>query len=180
MKTLKDVAVLAVLVLISGCRTAPPDVTTSYDPITGERTDLMSENVLETPQTPPREVVWLNADHIYKDAWNRGGKTYLEVNYMAKTETGYLEIPIGTTLLLNVDGQELNFSGNGSFNKRKPWKKGFVRETALYEVSRTQLAKIANAKQIKVKIKGNNGIVERDFAPDNFKRFQDFLARLRG
>jgi hypothetical protein len=177
---MKALAMLAVLILVSGCRTAPPDVTTNYDPITGERTALMSENVLETPQNPPREVVWLNADHIYKDAWNRAEKTYLEVNYMAKTETGYLEIPVGATLLLTVDGQDMNFSGNGSFNKRKPWKKGFVRETALYDVSRTQLAKIAGAKQVKVKIKGNNGIVERDFAPDNFKRFQDFVAHLRG
>jgi hypothetical protein len=176
---MKALAILAVLILISGCRTAPPDVTSSYDPITGERTDLMSENVLETPQNPPREVVWLNADRIYGNAWKRNTQTFLEVNYMAKAETGYLEIPIGATLLLTVDGQEMNFTGSGSFNKRKPWRKGFVKETALYEVSRSQLAKIAGAKQVKVRIKGNNGIVERDFAPENFKRFRDFVSRIR-
>ena len=168
-----------VLVLVAGCRTKPPDVTTNFDPITGQRTDLMSENMLETPQNPPREVIWLNAARVYSGPWNRNPKLYLQVDYMARAETGYLEIPVGTTLMLTVDGQEMNFTGNGSFNKRKSKRKGFVNETALYEVTQTQLASIAHAKQVKVRVKGQKGIVERDFAADNFKRFQDFLARVR-
>src|SRR5207237_7485561 len=113
------------------------------------------------------------------DAWNPQSKLYLQVDYMARAETGYLEIPVGTTLLLTVNGQEMDFTGNGSFNKRKSKQKGFVNETALYEVTYTQLGQIANAKQVKVRVKGRNGIVERDFAPENFKRFQDFVARAR-
>lgn len=168
----------AALFVITGCRT-PPDVTTNFDPISGQRTDLMSENILESPRNPPREVIWLNGARVYKDAWNRYSSLYLEVSYMAKAETGSLEIPVGTTLLLNVDGEEMNFTGNGSFNKRKPHRKGFVNETALYEVTRGQLQKIAAAKQVKVRIKGNNGIIDREFGPENFKRFQDFVARTR-
>src|SRR5258706_1015697 len=169
----------AIVILICSCRTAPPDVTTDFDPITGKRTDLMSENMIETPQNPPREVIWLNAARVYRDVWNRGSDLYLTLDYMARTEAGYLEIPVGTTLTLTVDGQDMHFTGNGSFNKRKSKLKGFVKETALYQVSRSQLEKIANAKQIKLRIKGRNGIVERDFAPENIRRFQDFVARVR-
>ena len=168
-----------ILLILTGCRSTPPDVSTTFDPISGQRTDLMSENMLETPQNPPREVIWLNAARVYRDAWNRRPELYLELDYMARAETGYLEIPVGTTLMLTVDGQEMNFTGNGSFNKRKSKQKGFVNETALYRVVQTQLAKIANAKQVKVRVKGNNGIVERDFRPENFQRFQEFLTRVR-
>jgi len=166
------------LLILTGCRT-PPDVTTTFDPISGQRTDLMSENMLETSQNPPREVIWLNADRVYRDTWNRRSELYLEVDYMARTETGNLEIPVGTTLTLTVDGQEMNFTGNGSFNKRKSKQKGFVNETALYRIAQTQLGKIAEAKQVKVRVKGNKGIVERDFRPENFQRFKEFLARVR-
>ena len=180
---MKANAILAatLLALLTACRSAsPPDVTTNFDPITGERTDLMSENILETPQNPPREVVWLNAARIYRDVWNRQNSLFLEVNYMARTETGYLEIPLGPSLVLTVDGQEMTFNGNGSFNKRQSNKKGFVNETALYAASKEKLQKIANAKQVKVRIKGNNGVVEREFGPENFKRFQDFVGRIQG
>src|SRR4029077_8145382 len=98
-------------------------------------------NILEPPQNPPREVVWLNADRIAADAWNRQTKLYLHVDYMAKAETGFLEIPVGTSLILTVDGREMKFTGNGSFNKRNSREKGFVNETALYQVSRMDLSK---------------------------------------
>jgi len=174
---MKAYGILLLLVLLTGCHTTVPDVATNIDPITGSRTDLLSGNMLETPQNPPREVVWLNANRLYTDAWNRRSKHYLQVDYMAKAETGFLEIPVGTTLILNVDGRDMKFTGNGSFNKRNSREKGFVNETALYEISRMDLRTIANAKQVKVQIKGSKGIVERDFGPENFKRFQEFLSR---
>jgi len=177
---MKAYGILFLLVLITGCHTTVPDVATNVDPITGARTDLLSGNELVSPQVPPREVVWLNADRIHADAWNRQTKLYLQVDYMAKAETGPLEIPVGTTLILNVDGREMKFTGNGSFNKRTSKVKGFVNETALYEISRMDLRTIANAKSVKVQIKGNKGLVERDFGPDNFKRFQEFLSRTGG
>jgi len=175
------ILVAALLALFTACRTAsPPDVTTNFDPISGERTDMLSENILETTQTPPREVIWLNAERVYRGVWNSQSSIFLEVNYMARAESGYLEIPLGPSLFLTVDGQEMSFSGNGSFNKRKSARKGFVNETAFYPVNKQQLEKIANAKQVKVRIKGNNGIVEREFGPENFKRFQDFVMRIQG
>jgi hypothetical protein len=171
--------ILAGLVWLAGCATKPPDVTTSFDPITGVRTDLMSENMLETPQNPPREVVWLNASRVFKNYRNKDYQYYLESSYMSREETGYLNIPAGNTLTITADGQDLKFISTGSYNTRKANKRGFVNESALYPVTRDQLEKIANAKTVKVRIKGDNGLVERDFGPENFRRFREFLGNTR-
>jgi hypothetical protein len=178
MKTIKVQMglMLAGLVWLAGCSTTPPpDVATSYDPITGVRTDLMSENRLDTAQNPPREVVWLNASRVFKNYRNKDSTYYLEVSYMSREDTGFLNIPAGGSLTVIADGQEMRFSGTGSYNQRKKLKDGYVREDALYPATREQLQKIANAKQVKVRIRGDNGLVERDFTADNFKRFKEFL-----
>jgi hypothetical protein len=178
MKTMKVQMGLFVagLVWLAGCSTTPPpDAATSYDPITGVRTDLMSQNMLETVQKPPREVVWLNASRVFKNYRNKDSTYYLEVSYMSREETGYLNIPAGGTLTVIADGQEMRFSGTGSYNQRKKNKDGFVSESALYPATRDQIQKIANAKQVKVRIRGDNGLVERDFGPANFSRFKEFL-----
>ncbi|MDB6030218.1 MAG: hypothetical protein JWM16_556 [Verrucomicrobiales bacterium] len=175
--------ILAGLVWLAGCATKPPDVMTTFDPITGVRTDTMSENMLETTQNPPREVVWLNASRVFKNYRNKDYTYYLEAAYKSKEETGYLNIPAGNTLTIIADGQEFRFNSNGSYNTRKP-NKGvegikFVNESALYPTTREQLQKIADAKAVKVRIKGDNGLVERDFVPENFKRFREFLFNTR-
>jgi hypothetical protein len=122
-------------------------------------------------------VIWLNASRVFK----KNGKAvyYLEASYMAKTETGWLEISPGQSLTITADNEKLKFiSGSGSLNTRKKVEKGaFVRETAIYEATRDQLQKMGAAKAIKVELKGNNGLVERQFAPANFERFRAFVAR---
>jgi len=165
---------VAVLGLAAGCATKPPPTATTIDPITGARTDV-SENLLNDTNSTPREVVYLNMFREYRSA--KRVNYYLEVFYMAPTDAGYLEIPPGQTLTLTADGQPLKFDGNGSLNRRRPYRKDFVRENAIYEVTKQDLQKLANAKKIKVQIRGNNGLVERDFAPENFDNLKAFVAR---
>jgi len=163
------------LALLAGCATEPPpDVTTHVDQATGLRTDLMGENLLEA-EGQPRELVWLNASRVYRN-FNQA-QYYLEVQYMAREEAGYLEIPAGDTLTVVADGQTLTFSGTGSANMRKPYKKELVRETAIYPATRVQLQKIALAKDVDVKIRGNKGLIEREFKKENHERFRQFVTR---
>ena len=164
---------LAALGLIIGCETKPPATATTYDPITGTRTDV-SENLLQSEGTP-REVVYLNMFREYRSA--RRADYYLEAFYMAPAEAGYLEIPPGQTLTITADGDTLKFNGNGSLNRRRAYKKDFVRETALYEIKKEDLQKLANAKKIKVQLRGNNGLVDRDFSAENFENLKAFVAR---
>ncbi len=162
----------AVLLFVAGCAMQAPEVSTHYDPI-GNRTDLMSENLLDTPG-PPREMVWLNASRIWK-GFDKSSY-YLEVEYMARNEVGFLEIPPGEALTIIADGEAMKFAGDGSMNLRKPYKKELVRENAIFHVDKKALQKIAAAKQVKVQIKGNKGLIEREFAKENTERFRKFVS----
>ena len=168
-------ALMCGLVLVAGCASdPPPDVTTYVDQGTGLRTDLMGENLLEG-KGPTRELVWLNASRVYRNFTD--AQYYLEAQYMARDEAGFLEIPAGETLTITLDGQPLKFGGTGSSNMRKPYKKELVREVAIYPATRVQLQKIALAKDVKVSIRGNNGLIEREFSKENQERFRQFVTR---
>ena len=170
----KNFAKLAGLLLLAGCATQAPEISTSYDPVMGNRTDLLSDNVLETPGQP-RELIELNASRVWKN-YNQADY-YLEVSYMARAEVGFLEIPPGEMLTIIADGKPMKFgSGSGSTNLRKPYKKELVRERAIYPASKSALQQIAAAQQVKVQIKGDKGLIQRDFAPENLERFRKFVA----
>lgn len=168
----KLTALLLTVGLFGGCATKAPDVGTYYDPYTQARTDLTANNLLESPPGPVREVVSLNASRVFMNA--RDYQYYLEVDYLARAETGYLEIPPGETLVILADGQELKFSGSGSLNSRKEHK-GEVSERAIYAATAQQLRTIAGAQSVKVSILGRNGIVQRDFTPANFEKIRRFV-----
>ena len=97
--------------------------------------------------------------------------------YMARHEVGFLEIPPGQMLKITADGQTMQFDGNGSANLRRPFKKELVRENAIFPVTKSHLQRIAAAKEVKVEIKGNKGLVQREFAKDNTDRFRKFVSR---
>lgn len=157
--------------LLVGCVTKRPQVASYVDPFTRARTDIMAENVLEGPE-PVREVVWLNASRIYRSA--RDHRYYLEVDYLARAETGYLEIPPGETLVILADGEELKFTGSGSLNARKQHDNE-VSERAIYLATGHQLRTIANAEHVRISILGRNGMVQRTFTPANTDRFRQFV-----
>jgi hypothetical protein len=163
----------AALIFIAGCAMKAPPVSTYYDPVLRDRTDLLNDNVLETPGQP-RELVELDASRIWQSAHD--SKYYLEVRYMARADVGYLEIPPGETLTIIADGKPMKFDGTGSANTRKPYKKELVRENAIYPATKSALQRIAAAQEVKVQIKGNKGLIQREFAKDNRDKFRQFVS----
>lgn len=161
--------------LLAGCASTP-EVTTYVDPLTNQRTDLLSENELRAPGGgQAREILWLNASRM---PVNRSKyQTYLEVMYAVNAEAGPLDIYPGRTLTVIADGNELKFSGLGSMNSRKE-KGGILYETALYEAQPSDIETIANAKKVTVLVQGKNLLIERDFGPENFERFKQFSEKL--
>jgi hypothetical protein len=162
----------AISALLMGCASTPiPNVVTHYDQFTGYRTDLIPANLLED-QGQNREVVWLNASRVFKN--RQDYDFYLEVHYEARAETGLLEISPGESLVVDADGREMKFRSSGSLNARHN-RGGLVSEDAIFVADASSLRAMARAKDVKVRIIGRNGIVERDFRPENFERFKEFV-----
>jgi hypothetical protein len=162
------------LSLLAGC--APKSgVSSYYDNFSG-RTDFISDNMLEAPGQP-REIIWLNAARIFKQA--NVPSYYVDASYMSMAEAGLLDIAPGQSLTITTESDTMKFvSASGSVNNRKKMNKGsIVRETAIYSVTKEQLQKIAGAKSVKVQLRGNRGVVEREFGPENFERFRTFVAK---
>jgi hypothetical protein len=166
---------LLAAVFLAGCA-ATPEVTTYVDPLTNQRTELLSENELPTPGGgQPREILWLNASRMPVNRAKH--QTFLEVMYAVNSEAGPLDIYPGRTLTIIADGNELKFSGLGSMNSRKE-KGGILYETALYEAQPSDIQTIANASKVTVLVQGKSLLIERDFGPENFERFKQFAARI--
>jgi len=166
-------ASLLLAALLGGCVTKPSDIATYYHPMDGLRTDMITDNLLETA-APSREEVWLNASRVYQS--HTRYTYYLEAIYAARTETGYLDIFPGATLVLVADGKELKFTGNGSGHLRKS-KGGLLNETALYPVGAAELRAIGSAQSVLLRLSGRNGMVEREFKPVNRDRFRRFAEK---
>ena len=160
----------AALFSLGGCGSMP-EVTTYRNPVTGVRTDVLAENLLDTGEERPREMLWLNAYRHFRTQWEYD--YYLEAIYGARREAGYLDIPPGTTLTILADGEELTFSGLGSFNKEVDGDALF--ESARYEANASVMRKIADADKVTVRLRGENGIIVRDFQPENKEKFQKFV-----
>jgi hypothetical protein len=161
--------------LCVGCRNTSAPVATYVHPLTGLRTDLLGDNLIESHDQAP-EMVWLNAYRVFKTKYEF--TYYLEVIYGANEQVGYLEIGPGRALTLTCDGEELSFNGLGSLSNDRDGKAIF--EHARYEVTAGDLEKIAGAKMVSLKLRGRNGVVRRELSPDNIAKFRDFMAQSGG
>jgi hypothetical protein len=158
------------LVLI-GCGTAP-EVTSYVNPVSGRRTDMVGQNLLDAPGNN-REMLWLNAYRDFADQYHY--TYYLEVIYGAREDAGYLDIGPGRSLTIIADNQELSFTGLGSLSKDT--QKGALFETARYEVTADDIHRIANAKKVVVQVRGHHGLISREFGPENFEKFRKFVQQ---
>jgi len=161
-------AVSAAFLFASGCGTTP-EVTSYVNPVSGRRTDVLAENLLEAPGQS-RDMLWLNAYRDFSDQYRF--KYYLEVIYGAREEAGFLDIGPGRSLTILADGNEMNFVGLGSLSKDE--EKGAVFETARYEATADDIYRISRARQVTVRVSGRNGLVERQFSAENFDKFRRF------
>jgi hypothetical protein len=177
MKTL--LPFLATAALLAGCATQAPDVTTHHDKFSTERADVMEDILLKGPTEPPRELLWLNATRYSKEF--SSAPIFLGIDYMARTDTGLLDIEPGQTLTVTADGTSYKFTGTGSLNTRQTvTREGqeFVQEGAIYQIKPSQLMTISQAKQVQVQVKGKNGLVQRNLDEKAMDRLRRFVAHL--
>jgi len=158
-----------------GCRSTNAPVATYVHPLTGLRTDLLGDNLIESPEQTP-EMIWLNAYRVFKTKYEF--TYYIEAIYGANEQVGYLEIGPGRSLTLTCDGEEIAFNGIGSLSNDRDGKAIF--EHARYETTSAELEKIAQAKMVSLKLRGRNGVIRRELSPENIERFRQFMAQSGG
>lgn len=169
------IAAAAGMFLLSGCGSMP-EVTTYRNPITGIRTDILAENLLDAGDAPARELLWLHAYRDFKNQYEY--EIYLEAIYGARQEVGQLDVGPGSTLTIVADGEELNFSSLGSLEPRE--EDGAIFESIRYDASASDIQKIADAEEVTVRLRGRNGVVVRKFGPENHQKFEQFAERIAG
>jgi hypothetical protein len=161
---------------LAGCETAPPaDVVSRTDELTGRQSHLITDNIIEDPSQND-SLLWLNASQLF--TYRGATKYYLEVRFQARPERGLIEISPGQSLTITADGTPIRLSGPGSAKFRKE-KYGTLIENAVYSVDFGQIEQIAKAREVKVRVAGNKGFVERQFAAKNFENFREFIHQIR-
>jgi hypothetical protein len=168
--TLMACVILSALLFCSGCSTTS-EVTTYVSPVSGKRTDILAENLLDAPGEN-REMLWLNAYRDFLDQHRH--KYYLEVIYGAREEKGHLDISPGRSLTIIADGDEMSFSSLGSLSKDE--EKGALFEKAHYEVTSDDIYRLSQARNVTVRVRGKNGTIVRQFGPENFEKFRKFVT----
>jgi hypothetical protein len=156
---------------LAGCSTTP-EVTSYVNPVSGRRTDTVSQNLLDAPGNN-REMLWLNAYRDFSDRYRY--KYYLEAIYGARQDVGLLEIGPFRSLIVTADGHEMIFNTFGDIKEDED--KGALFETARYEASADDVHRIADAKKVTVQLKGRRGLITRQFAPENFEKFRKFVQQ---
>ena len=166
--SLKIVAVL-LLGLVCGCSSY--HVRTTRDEFNGDTSNWMLMNRLAGGALLDVDTgLELNpARFIVKN------KT-LYVLTVAYSGKDWIFIDKGESLVLLVDSQRLGFSGEGSLSSRNVHSGGSVLEQAIYEVSLKDLITIANATEVKVRVMGSSGLIDRHFKKANFKNFKKFVT----
>ena len=139
------------------------------DNVSGTTVCVMTGNALR-PFTPRYPMLALGA----VSEVDKGGRQSFLLRAVYVGEGKPLAIGGGPSLRLSLDGQPVEFSGQGSLGSRYAGADGKAYEVALYEVTREVLARIAAAGAVSVSVRGDFPL-EKSFGPVNKLYFQQFV-----
>ena len=158
---------LLVSTALMGC--ASSNTAKRFDAIDGVTVDQMVGNRI-APRPFTRDLVCLNARREIKSA-NGQAEHFLYTEIISTT--GFVPAA-GESLVLSIDGERFGFSPTNSataFVARRGY------ETTLYKASPEVFVKIANAKDVRLRLKGNAQVIEKHFSRTNIQRFRDYLVQ---
>lgn len=88
----------------------------------------------------------------------------------------WMFVKAGESLVMSIDGERVAFrSARGSEGNRDAHGGG-VSERAWYPISQEGLRQIAQASEVKFKVRGSKGYLELSFGEGNFDHFRRFVA----
>jgi hypothetical protein len=165
----KNIVAYFLVFSLIGCGASLSTIKTIKDEFEGHTIDRMYSNYLSggVPLLDDATIE-LNVSRFESKL---GNVSYsLIVRYSGE---GWLFIDEGNSLILLIDGESISFMGDGSISSRKVIMGSIVEEFAYYETSTDMIKKIANAQEVRIKIKGK-GKRERHFSKTNFDNFKKF------
>jgi len=91
-----------------------------------------------------------------------------------------LNIKEGKSLLLNIDGENIEFIRRNKpyrVKKVKMNRQKYILELAWYDISKEILNKISNAKNIEFTVYGKDKLIEGKFSRKNIENFSNFYSK---
>jgi hypothetical protein len=148
----------------------------NYDDFTGDTILNTKENKLDGSSFLGMKHAWLD---FYCNR-NNNIRTFLKLtlsfgnlNYHIKSSLA------GSSLFIKLDSTIYDFKDNGQTTYVPNVQYGFAVSTAFYAVDKSFIEKIANAKEIKVRILGSNDeYLDFEFGEDNFAIAKKFVKKI--
>jgi hypothetical protein len=164
---------IAVTIILTGCASQSPQVTSTTDPYKGVSWIEVKDNKLGDAKNS-NWWIELNPTQFRRSGGSVG--YYLRVFCHSPF---WVFINEGESLVLMVDGKRIGLTGEGSLRHRIVDRGGVVLETADYAVSLDQIKTIANAQNVTLRVYGSRSQQDRFFTPKNFAVFRDFVDRVQ-
>lgn len=160
------------ILLIAGCSTFKYSVITTSDEFTGSATKQMSGNFL-VKEHPDDDDVRVLFD-VCKDLSHNAPEPYfVMVMYLSGD---WLFIKEDEPYHLLIDG-ELMVADEGPYKiRRKVGGYGTVYESFSFYITEDLLIKLANSKNSRLKLRGDDGNVQISFSNTNKKRISEFIG----
>lgn len=165
----KSISLLAIIVILATSCVMPGVYTpiTTIDKFDGYTINKTQNNILSANMF--QDMVCLDIQRFQKN-------DLVLYNLILKygPTSDWLFIDSGESLILLVDGTRMGFTGDGSSQYRNVLSGGSIVEKSYYEITPDQILKIANAKEVSVKIIGSQYYAERKFLKSTFNNFKKF------
>lgn len=175
---MKKIIILSFVVILTNCNIYVPqyDIYHYADEFDGYIIDRMQGNKIYNALTLLPYTIEVNAGRtIYK---NGEKKYYLQLDYLGKD---WIFIQPGESTILLIDGERFGLACETTDIKRDvrttSYNKPYCSEQAYYKVTSELLKKISTAKEIKIKVVGQNDIILKDFEPDNINNLRAFYLQ---
>lgn len=175
---MRKTAALILLFSLAGCG-GGLTIARTTDPVTGRSVDRMTGNKIGPIPCglTADPCVFLDAERI---SVGSGPARFRLVAIYEGQE--WLFVQPGKTLEFEFPESNQGFSlfGEGSKENRKILADKKLRETAYYEISPNNLIRLAEAKKVRMKLRGDGFYVERTFTAGNRRNLQGFAQKFLG